>query len=86
MAARSQGGAPSAARQENDPLQFPVSYARGLVPVGLVNPSPNYLAGALRGHPSDGVGNHWWHRLAAADLHACQLPDPVASLRRPADW
>ena len=67
-------------------LQFPVSYARGLVPVGLVNPSPNYLAGALRGHPSDGVGNHWWHRLAAADLHACQLPDPVASLRRPADW
>jgi hypothetical protein len=34
-------------------LAFPVSYARTRVPVCLVNPSPNYLAGALRGLPSD---------------------------------
>lgn len=26
-------------------LQFPVSYARSQVPVGLINPSANYLAG-----------------------------------------
>jgi hypothetical protein len=67
-------------------LQFPVSYTRGQVPVGLINPSPNYLAGALRGKPSDGVGNHWWHRLSAADLRACQLADRVASFERPAGW
>ena len=67
-------------------LQFPVSYARGRVPVGLVNPSAAYLAGALRGKPSEGVGSHWWHRLSSADLHACQLPDPVASFARPVGW
>jgi hypothetical protein len=67
-------------------LQFPVSYTRGQVPVGLINPSANYLAGALRGQSSDGVGNHWWRRLSAADLHACQLPDPVASFARPVGW
>jgi hypothetical protein len=54
--------------------------------VGLVNPSPNYLAGALRGHASDGVGNHWWRQLSAADLQACQMVDPVAGLVRPAGW
>lgn len=67
-------------------LQFPVAYARGRVPVGLVNPSPNYLAGALRGHPSEGVGSHWWHRLSKADLHACQLPHAVTSFSRPPGW
>jgi hypothetical protein len=67
-------------------LQFPISYARSQVPVGLINPSANYLAGALRGQTSDGVGKHWWHRLSAADLHACQLPDPVASFIRPVGW
>jgi hypothetical protein len=70
----------------NSDLEFPVSYVRAQVPVGLINPSANYLAGALRGQPSDGVGNHWWHRLSPADLHASQLPDPVASLTRPTGW
>jgi NYN domain len=67
-------------------LEFPVTYARARVPVGLINPSPNYLAGALRGHPSDGVGSHWWQRISAADLRASQLPDPVASFARPSSW
>jgi hypothetical protein len=67
-------------------LEFPISYARTRVPVGLVNPSGNYLAGALRGQPSDGVGNHWWRQLSPADLRACQMPDPVGSLARPAGW
>jgi len=67
-------------------LEFPVTYARARVPVGLINPSPNYLAGALRGHPSDGVGSHWWQRISAADLRASQLPDPVASFARPSGW
>jgi NYN domain len=67
-------------------LQFPISYARRRVPVGLINPSPNYLAGALRGQPTEGVGSHWWHGLSVIDLRACQLPDPVASFGRPAGW
>ncbi len=67
-------------------LQFPISYARTKVPVGLINPSRNYLAGALRGQPSDGVGNHWWQRMSAEDLRASQLPDPVGTFARPAGW
>ncbi|MGH3224454.1 MAG: NYN domain-containing protein [Streptosporangiaceae bacterium] len=67
-------------------LEFPVSYTRTRVPVGLVNPSGNYLAGALRGQPSDGVGSHWWRQLSPADLRACQMPDPAGSLARPAGW
>jgi uncharacterized LabA/DUF88 family protein len=67
-------------------LEFPAAYARGRVPVGLVNPSSNYLAGALGGKPSDGVGNHWWEKLSVADLQACQLPNPVGGFACPAGW
>ena len=31
------------------------------------------VAGKLRGSPADGVGNHWWYQLTAADFQACQL-------------
>jgi hypothetical protein len=67
-------------------LRFPVQFARDHVPVGVVNPSPNQLAGALRGRPDAGVGRHWWYQLSAADLKNHQLPDPVAGYRRPAGW
>ena len=67
-------------------LRFPVEQARLHVPVGIINPSRNYLAGDLRGRPTDGVGGHWWARLVAADLTGHQLPDPVGSYRRPAGW
>jgi hypothetical protein len=67
-------------------LEFPISFARTRVPVGLVNPSANYLAGALRGQPADGVGNHWWQRLTATDLKASQLPDPVGVFACPSGW
>ena len=40
-------------------LRFPVQQTRLHVPVGIVNPSPNYLAGDLRGIASSGVGRHW---------------------------
>jgi hypothetical protein len=63
-----------------------VAQARVLVPVGVVNPSPNQTGGALRGHPSDGVGGHWWYKLAASDLTAAQLPTQVASLTKPKGW
>jgi hypothetical protein len=67
-------------------LKFPIRYARTRVPVGVINPSDNFIAGALRGKPDDGVGNHWWRVLTADDFRAAQLPDPLDSLSRPPGW
>ncbi|GAC67560.1 hypothetical protein GS4_08_01450 [Gordonia soli NBRC 108243] len=67
-------------------LKFPIAHVRGLVPVGLINPTKNYTAGGLSGAPTDGVGNHWWYQLQPADLFAAQLPDPVGNIRKPAPW
>lgn len=67
-------------------LAFPIREARLRVPVGTVNPTRNMLAGDLKGTASDGVGGHWWYQLEAADITACQLPDPVGSLTKPAPW
>jgi hypothetical protein len=67
-------------------LAYPVSQARNVVPVGVVNPSRGYPAGALSDTPSRGVGGHWWYRLTASDLTDAQLPDPVGVLRRPSGW
>ncbi len=67
-------------------LRLPVQQARLHVPVGVVNPSRNYLAGDLRGDPASGAGGHWWARLSAADLKAHQLPDPAGRYQRPAGW
>lgn len=67
-------------------LRFPVQIARDHVPVGVVNPSRNHLAGALRGQASDGVGRHWWRQLTAGDLVQHQLPNPAGSYSRPVGW
>src|SRR5262249_40461779 len=67
-------------------LRFPVEQARQRVPVGVVNPSRNYLAGDLRGDASSGAGRHWWVRLGATDLKKHQLPDPGGAYRRPDGW
>jgi uncharacterized LabA/DUF88 family protein len=67
-------------------LKFPVQAARQRVPVGTVNPSRSHTAGKLRGSPADGVGNHWWYQLTAADFRACQLPDPAAGVQKPTPW
>jgi len=67
-------------------LGLPLTMAREVVPVGTVNPQPGYLAGALRGLPTDGVGRHWWCQLTVRDFTANQLPDPVGPHRKPSDW
>ena len=67
-------------------LRYPVEQARLRVPVGVVNPSRNYLAGDLRGDPNAGAGRHWWARLTVADLRNHQLPDPAGQYRRPSGW
>ena len=64
-------------------LRLPIVEARKRVPVGLVNPSPNFLAGDLRGNPTDGVGGHWWHQLRKADLSPTSCPiRPAATVDR----
>ncbi|BCJ52153.1 hypothetical protein Asp14428_36280 [Actinoplanes sp. NBRC 14428] len=67
-------------------LRFPVQYARTRVPVGVINPSRNHLAGALRGTAGDGVGRHWWRQLTAQDVTDHQLPDPAGNYSRPPGW
>jgi len=67
-------------------LGLPLRIARGYVPVGTVNPSTGYLAGALQGRAADGVGRHWWRQLAEKDFTAHQLPNPAGSFTRPLDW
>lgn len=67
-------------------LEFPIRQARERVPVGTVNPTKGYTAGALNGAPSDGVGGHWWYQLTPADLFGAQLPTTVGNLQKPAPW
>jgi uncharacterized LabA/DUF88 family protein len=67
-------------------LALPLRIAREHVPVGLLNPSRNHLAGALAGDASDGVGGHWWARISKHDLTASQLPNPVAGVSKPSGW
>ncbi len=63
-------------------LRLPLQRARLRVPVGSINPSPSYLAGDLRGSPTEGAGRHWWARLSAADLKSHQLPPQVGPAQR----
>lgn len=67
-------------------LRLPVQHARTRVPVGTVNPRGRATATDLQGKPSDGVGGHWWQRLAADDFFDHQLPDVVDGIRRPNGW
>lgn len=41
-------------------LMLPIQIARKHVPVGLVNPTKGYPAGALNAAPAVGAGGHWW--------------------------
>lgn len=67
-------------------LAFPVRSARDLLPVGLVNPTRGYPAGALNDDPARGAGGHWWYQLTPADLTCAQLPSPAGRYRKPPGW
>jgi hypothetical protein len=67
-------------------LRFPIQEARERVHVGTINPSSAWLAGDLKGKPTDGVGKHWWLQLVADDLRAHQLPDPCGRYTKPPPW
>jgi uncharacterized LabA/DUF88 family protein len=67
-------------------LRLPLRQARLRVPVGLVNPTRNFRAGALADRRDVGVGRHWWRQLTADDLRKHQLTPAVAGFERPEDW
>lgn len=68
-------------------LAFPISFVRERVPVGLINPTKGYRAGKLAGHPTDGVGNHWWYQLQPADWYEHQLPLAIGGrISKPPEW
>lgn len=67
-------------------LKLPVEIARGLVPVGLVNPTKGYRAGSLKGQPTDGVGGHWWYQLTSSDFQNAQMSPQVHGLTIPPGW
>ncbi len=68
-------------------LAFPVSYVRGRVPTGLVNPTRGYRAGKLAGRHSDGVGGHWWYQMQAEDWYRNQLPPVITpKITKPPTW
>jgi uncharacterized LabA/DUF88 family protein len=82
------GGVDTAVIISNDSdLRLPIEVARQHVPVGLVNPTKGYPAGALNAAPTVGAGGHWWYQLTAADFTSCQLPSSIgAKIHRPTGW
>ncbi len=67
-------------------LKMPIDVARRHVPLGLVNPTRGYPAGALNAGPDTGFGGHWWYQLTASDFTNNQMPTAVGQLRRPTGW
>lgn len=67
-------------------LKLPVQIARDLVPVGLINPTKGYPAGALNGSPTTGPGGHWWYQLTQDDFRTAQMPLLVQGLSIPRGW
>ncbi len=67
-------------------LKMPVDVARQQVPLGLINPTKGYPAGALNAGPGTGIGGHWWYQLTTPDFTKHQMPQTVGQLRRPAGW
>ncbi|HVV13494.1 NYN domain-containing protein [Amycolatopsis sp.] len=67
-------------------LGLPLKVARNCIPVGLVNPSPGFMAGALQGESADGVGRHFWRQLHPEDFTAHQMPNPAGTFTSPAGW
>jgi len=67
-------------------LAYPVTEARDLVPIGLVNPTKGYPAGLLNDDATRGPGGHWWYQLTSTDLTAAQLPAMIGKSKAPPGW
>lgn len=82
------GGAVDAAVvvSNDSDLKMPVDVVRQQVPLGLINPTKGYPAGALNAGPGTGVCSHWWYQLTAADFTSHQTPTTVGRLTKPVGW
>jgi len=67
-------------------LKMPVDVVRQHVPLGLINPTKGYPAGALNADSTTGVGAHWWYQLTASDFTNHQMPTTIGRLSRPIGW
>jgi len=67
-------------------LKLPIQIARDHAPIGLVNPTKGYPAGALNAAPTVGAGGHWWYQLRTQDFTGAQLPSPASGLTKPQGW
>lgn len=67
-------------------LEFAVRCARTKVPVGMVNPSRNRLAGKLKDDGKSGISGHFSTQLTVDDFKRSQLPPQVGALTRPKGW
>lgn len=82
------GGAVDAAVviSNDSDLKMPVDVVRQHVPLGLINPTKGYPAGALNADSTTGVGAHWWYQLTASDFTNHQMPTTIGRLSRPIGW
>ncbi len=67
-------------------LGYPVSVARGKVPVGVINPRNGATAGKLRPPGEVGSTHHWGRKLRRESYLAAQLPEEVEGIARPSSW
>jgi hypothetical protein len=67
-------------------LALPVAKVRGIMPVGVINPTVGQTAGALKLQPGMPAGLHWGRLLTLPDLAGAQLPARIGNLTRPAGW
>lgn len=67
-------------------LRHPLKFVRTRAPVALINPSRRPTSQMLKGDTRDGVGNHWWSRLADVNFKQNQLPAKVGNQYKPQGW
>lgn len=67
-------------------LRLPLQIARHRIPVAVLNPSRRPTSAMLQGDKTDGVGRHWWLRLAKDDFLEHQLPPLVGQHQKPQGW
>ena len=67
-------------------LSLPLRIVRQHVPIGLVNPTARPLSQMLKGVPHEGVGGHWWLKLASVDFFAHQSPASIGGFNKPSGW
>lgn len=67
-------------------LELPLAKTRELVPVGLLNPGGQRLAGRLKDDSDNHRKRHWWTRIEPSDYLANQLPEVIETVSKPVAW